>query len=304
MLIESLIQNFTHQGIILSHDSTNGIRVKSPRTTLTVGQRQTLNQHKADILLFLKQQDSRPLLGSSSAEVDNACLVSEGQQAVEVLLKRNKPIGFSARGWSKVRGDIQELSCSPHLQELVSRGWNLKDLFGCHPTHPLGRYDSMGLVLCLDDKTIVTVSETAVGLKTKTGAIQALAKATALKNDQITLMELADDREKVPTNLAPSNPLVAISPVIHLDTGQEIAALEVPKELSLSELGRYYDYFEERGAIYEYEGHLNREEAEHKAMNDTVYQFMEDHAVDQGSLEVNYFIKQITRRMPCHHSLP
>jgi hypothetical protein len=31
------------------------------------------------------------------------------------------------------------------------------------------------------------------------------------------------------------------------------------------------------------------------AMNDTVYKFMEDHHVDQGSIEVNQFIKQMVR---------
>jgi hypothetical protein len=65
------------------------------------------------------------------------------------------------------------------------------------------------------------------------------------------------------------------------------------EEIKQAGLEKYYRYFAERLDIHKYEGKFPETDIHRQAMNDVVYQFMEDHSVDQSSMAVNLFIKKM-----------
>jgi hypothetical protein len=54
-------------------------------------------------------------------------------------------------------------------EQAEALGWTAEDLFGLHPTAPLARYDSMGLVWLLRGKKVVALTATAATIRTATG---------------------------------------------------------------------------------------------------------------------------------------
>jgi len=63
------------------------------------------------------------------------------------------------------------------VDRTTTLGWSLFDLFGCHPTAPLSRFDLMGLVVLLDGNRIVAVSEHTAAIETKLGARQSFRRS-------------------------------------------------------------------------------------------------------------------------------
>jgi hypothetical protein len=54
-------------------------------------------------------------------------------------------------------------------EQAEALGWTAEDLFGLHPTAPLARYDSMGLVWLLRGRKVVALTATAATIRTATG---------------------------------------------------------------------------------------------------------------------------------------
>jgi hypothetical protein len=278
---------------------------KNPRvSTLSTDQRgtfekkQELGSHNSSLVDFGKKQGStikKAFYQQRTKEQTVLCLKQlqeklapyhlppEGKEAVEKILTRSKPKGFSDKFWTGLCFNTEKIT--PHLTTLIQCGWTLKNIFGCHPTHPSQRYECMGLLLLLEDNTIHEVTEGSITLKTRTGAIQTYRRHVTPLPDQITLMELEEDQNHhIPQQFG--------SIFANQEDGSS-SLLRSFNEIKHAGLEEYYDYFQERAAIREFDSKLPKEEAEWQAMNDTVYKFMEDHHVDQGSIEVNRFIKRM-----------
>ena len=212
--------------------------------------------------------------------LDNELTIpAEWKDAFQNLLKKKKPDNFRQVMWAGMILHIQEYANSPHLvNELIENGWTLTDMFGCHPTHPCNRYDYMGLIMLIGAKTINKVTKDGILLKADSGALQEYTRQLIPLAGQVTLMDLEGSIS------TPSNALTR--------------SLGDIRKAGLEE---YYHYFEERAAIYQYEGGLppydgiehTLDSADWKAMNDTSYKIMEDKSVGQGSLEFNRFLKKI-----------
>ena len=72
--------------------------------------------------------------------------------------------------------------------------------------------------------------------------------------------------------------------------GEEV---RTPRTPGTRDFGDYYQFYEERAAIRQFEGGLSKEDAEGQARNDTVLQFLEDTGYDQDDVAVNRFIKAL-----------
>jgi len=51
-------------------------------------------------------------------------------------------------------------------------GWSAVDVFGAHPTHPVNRYDYMGLIWCLHGGQVLAMTERSATFKNKHVNIQ------------------------------------------------------------------------------------------------------------------------------------
>jgi hypothetical protein len=144
----------------------------------------------------LKKPEELEAFLKNPSEEDNTPLPSEWKESIETLLTRQKPECFNKVIWANINLQVKELSKSSFLKRIVQHGWSLKDIFGCHPTHPNQRYDYMGLLMLLEagHKTVHDVTKEGIILKTHTGAFQTCRRFITPIPDQITLMDLEEEQ--------------------------------------------------------------------------------------------------------------
>lgn len=63
----------------------------------------------------------------------------QGHQVIDSLLKRHQPERFTSHQWEKMKNNLKGLSQSTFLQDIIPSQWTVKDIFGCHPSHPTQR---------------------------------------------------------------------------------------------------------------------------------------------------------------------
>ncbi len=91
-------------------------------------------------------------------------------------------------------------------------GWESADLFGAHPTKPRVRFDCAGLVVLLQGRPVVAITEDSAAIKTASGGSLTFRKRAAPPAEQCLIWErqgvgerLADDRKTYAVNPARTN---------------------------------------------------------------------------------------------------
>jgi hypothetical protein len=115
----------------------------------------------------------------------------EWQTLLTRLLTREKPSSLRQGEWNGVFYQVHLWlgKDKEQFQKIIHKGWTPRDVFGCHGKKPRNRYDCMGLILLLEDKTIQSVTHEFIEIKTPSGAIQTYYKPKPLyvPSDKITL---------------------------------------------------------------------------------------------------------------------
>lgn len=96
-------------------------------------------------------------------------LPDEWVEGVCLLSSKGKPANVTDRWWSIVCQDAHAFLSSDWVLRAVDLGWSAKDLFGCHRESPEARFDAMGLVVAMNGKTLVALSEDSARLEARSG---------------------------------------------------------------------------------------------------------------------------------------
>lgn len=189
-------------------------------------------------------------------------------------LTRSCPAKISSNKWGAIIKQLQLWIEQPEqLQEIIAKDWSLKNIFGCHLTHPLIRYDCMGLLMLIQNKTIIEVSSDWITLKTKSGAIQTHKRPLLPLPEQTTLDLLPDD-----TDLSPKDNVKTQQK--HIYSEENYYSLEKEKELSYKTAG------------------ISEPEAQMKVLNDVYFKFIENKGLRLGDNEARDFIQSIEKLYP------
>ena len=92
----------------------------------------------------------------------------EWVQGVANLLAAPAPMAWKAEAWKVLQDDalafLQQWAAQAHRL-----GWAGLDLFGVHPTAPVARLDGMGLVVLLQGRPVVALTEDSATIKAASG---------------------------------------------------------------------------------------------------------------------------------------
>jgi hypothetical protein len=85
------------------------------------------------------------------------------------------PIAIDPKRWLQLQADANRFVDQWGVQA-VALGWSTLDIFGCHPTRPADRYDTMGLVWMIADAEVVALGAEVANLRKAAGTIQRVWK--------------------------------------------------------------------------------------------------------------------------------
>ena len=134
-----------------------------------------------------------------SCQQRKAALIAAGVPAswayvVPDIFAKSTPELLSSERWARVVSDCEMLTSGQTLQsswlsKLAAMGWQLGDVFGCHPTHPIERLDYAGIALLLNGTDVVAVTNQAMTIQLRPGVTQTIRRC-ATPSGQIYLWEL------------------------------------------------------------------------------------------------------------------
>ena len=111
------------------------------------------------------------------------------QGVADLLVKPPHP-AWTEEAWKALQDDalafLQEWAAQAH-----GLGWNGLDLFGAHPTAPVARMDGKGLVLLLQGRPVVALTEDSAAIKTESGGSLAFRKHPAPPAGRRLIWELS-----------------------------------------------------------------------------------------------------------------
>jgi hypothetical protein len=85
------------------------------------------------------------------------------------------PITIEPKRWLQFQGDANRFVDQWGWQA-AALGWSTLDIFGCHPTHPTDRYDTMGLVWMIADAEVIAMGAEVANLRNAIGTLQRVWK--------------------------------------------------------------------------------------------------------------------------------
>jgi hypothetical protein len=91
------------------------------------------------------------------------------------LAEKPCPIKIEPKRWLQLQGDANRL-VDRWGRQAAALGWSTLDIFGCHPTHPTDRYDTMGLVWMIADADVVAMGAEVANLRKATSILQRVRK--------------------------------------------------------------------------------------------------------------------------------
>ena len=80
----------------------------------------------------------------------------------------SRPATWPEERWAVLREDAFAF-LRDYGAEAAGLGWGELDLFGVHPTHPLARYDAMGLVPVLHGRPVVELHAAGAVIQSQLG---------------------------------------------------------------------------------------------------------------------------------------
>lgn len=114
--------------------------------------------------------------------------------AVEIVLKREKPQAIAAKRWQDITVRLRMLVLEERepFYKIVKYDWPLQEVFGCHKFAPDVRIDGMGLLMLITTSAIAEIKPKGGFLKHKDGAITTYDLDMLNHNsaEQSTLMEI------------------------------------------------------------------------------------------------------------------
>lgn len=315
------IENLEQKGFVFSVLSTGELEADYPVNTSSDDELsdvwEYIASHKNEIIISIQQrnhlsfydvgrnENSEPHTTSKAAKVSKATegsfssLLKEGslpsawERVLTTLLHREKPQGVTQQKWDSILHQINLLlgTNSAHLMDMIKHNWSLKNIFGCHKIHPQQRYDAMGLLMLLQGREIEEVKKDCIILRTPSGDKQALRKPvlTCQEEEQSTLYEIELDEDLKPQISA------EVAEVLSTDNNPEH---HTPPNVLTDDRGAirlepYVSLYKARLPVHRSKG-LSEEEADWKAKNDVVLQFIEDTGFSQCSFKVRTFIEHMS----------
>jgi hypothetical protein len=88
------------------------------------------------------------------------------------------PIAIDPKRWLQLKEDANRF-VDQWGGQAAALGWSALDIFGCHPTHPADRYDTMGLVWMIADAEVVAMGAEVANLRKAAGTLQRVWKCAA-----------------------------------------------------------------------------------------------------------------------------
>jgi hypothetical protein len=85
------------------------------------------------------------------------------------------PITIEPKRWLRLQEDANRF-VALWGRQAAALGWSTLDIFGCHPTHPADRYDTMGLVWMIADAEVVALGAEVINLRNAAGTLQRVWK--------------------------------------------------------------------------------------------------------------------------------
>jgi hypothetical protein len=85
------------------------------------------------------------------------------------------PITIGPKRWLRLQEDANRF-VALWGRQAAALGWSTLDIFGCHPTHPADRYDTMGLVWMIADAEVVAMGAEVINLRNAAGTLQRVWK--------------------------------------------------------------------------------------------------------------------------------
>ncbi|MDO8397971.1 MAG: hypothetical protein Q7T45_09125 [Bradyrhizobium sp.] len=87
------------------------------------------------------------------------------------IAEKTCPITIEPKRWLRLQEDANRF-VALWGRQAAALGWSTLDIFGCHPTHPANRYDSMGLVWMIADAEVVAMGTEVVNLRKAAGTLK------------------------------------------------------------------------------------------------------------------------------------
>jgi hypothetical protein len=104
------------------------------------------------------------------------------------IADKPSPVTIKPNRWLQFRGDASRF-VDQWGGQAAALGWSTLDVFGCDPTHPADRFDTMGLVWMIADAEIVAMGPEVVNLRNASGTRQRIWKCPVV-NGRILVWEL------------------------------------------------------------------------------------------------------------------
>ena len=93
------------------------------------------------------------------------------------IAEKSCPITIEPKRWLQFRGDASRF-VDQWGGQAAALGWSTLDVFGCDPTHPADRFDTMGLVWMIADAEVVAMGAEVASLRKSTGTLQRVRKCS------------------------------------------------------------------------------------------------------------------------------
>jgi hypothetical protein len=115
-------------------------------------------------------------------------------EAYSKLRELERPKKLTPDIWLRIQYNAIALYGSDEdtLKSIISSGWSLYDIFGCHYSAPTRRFDCRGLLLAKRHKDqIVEVTNNTIKIKKPNGVIQGIYKPLITLPERMLLHELS-----------------------------------------------------------------------------------------------------------------
>lgn len=107
-----------------------------------------------------------------------AGLPKDWAEAFARVCLMTKPKVLTMDTWQRVIDNTGRL-LDGHVHDLIRHGWEIVDVFGCHPRAPEMRLDSKGLLLALrESEAIAVIDARSIALRKPTGNVLYFTKRT------------------------------------------------------------------------------------------------------------------------------
>jgi hypothetical protein len=185
----ALLRSLNEAGLRLEAD---GVRlVVEPASKLTHETRQTIREHKAELLAALAEAsrpvddfDERAALTQFEAGVPR-----EWAEGFARLQMSRPPAGLSFARWRQVIDDGGHF-IDRWAAHSTALGWRTLDVFGVHAERPAERFDVFGLVWAIRGSAVVDIAAMTATLETPTGARQVFYRRSVQHAESVAIWKL------------------------------------------------------------------------------------------------------------------